>query len=507
LSGQTSLAEITVNGINNYVAYTKIPATEYTLITIVPTSELSDAIENSRKTIDAQFSLTIRYGAIILGILLLVAVLASLGVGNIIAAPVRSLTQAAEQLAAGNLDMVVSGETDDEIGRLANAFNNMTLQIKDLLSGMEVRIAERSAELSALSTKNERRAAQFQAIAKVVEAISTTRNLDELLPSITHVISEQFGFYHAGIFLLSENEEYAILSAANSPGGQRMLERGHKLKVGVVGIVGSVAATKRPLIALDTGNNPTYFNNPDLPETRSEMALPLLTSTNIIGVLDVQSTESNAFGLEDVEVLSTLASQVSVAIINARLYDQTENTIREAETLSRETIRQGWKRYTKSQKVFGIRRYGSKATILHDADRSQDPNLDAVRLGVPVKLNSNSLEDSELIVPVKLRGEVIGSLRLKASGDRRWTDDDAEVAAAIVERAAITLENARLLFESQKRADKERVITEITSRIGSFISRENILQSTATEIGRILPGAEVIVQLQQSENDKGPAQE
>jgi transcriptional regulator with GAF, ATPase, and Fis domain len=196
-----------------------------------------------------------------------------------------------------------------------------------------------------------------------------------------------------------------------------------------------------------------------------------------------------------------------VAIINARLYDQTENTIREAETLSRETIRQGWKRYTKSQKVFGIRRYGSKATILHDAEQSQDPNLEAVRLGVPVKLNSNSLEDSELIVPVKLRGEVIGSLRLKASGDRRWTDDDAEVAAAIVERAAITLENARLLFESQKRADKERVITEITSRIGSFISRENILQSTATEIGRILPGAEVIVQLQKSDNDKGPAQE
>ena len=141
----------------------------------------------------------------------------------------------------------------------------------------------------------------------MARATATNQNLETLLPNLVELISKQFDFYHVGIFLLDENKEFAELRAANSEGGKRMLEHQHKLGIGQSGIVGLVSATGKPRIALDVGADAAFFNNPDLPNTRSEMALPLLVSDDIIGVLDAQSTTANAFREDDVEVLSTLA--------------------------------------------------------------------------------------------------------------------------------------------------------------------------------------------------------
>jgi GAF domain-containing protein len=148
--------------------------------------------------------------------------------------------------------------------------------------------------------------------------------------------------------------------------------------------------------------------------------------------------------------------------------------------------------------VFGIRHSGSKAVILHTTENTPEFE-DAIRADSVIKQDASRGEsDAQLIIPIKLRGETIGTLKIRASGERKWTNDDVEIASSIIERAAITLENARLLFDSQKRADKERVIGEITTKIGSFISKDNILQSAAAEIGRIMPGTEVVVQLQKN---------
>lgn len=359
---------------------------------------------------------------------------------------------------------------------------------------LEDLVQTRTSELNLANFANERRAHMFQAIAQVTRVIISTQNLQDLLPQITQMISQQFGFYHIGVFLVDQNGEYAVLSAANSEGGERMLARSHKLQIGHTGIVGYVAKTGKVRIALDTGADAIYFNNPDLPETRSEMALPLVQANGgIIGVLDIQSTEPNAFNQEDIEVLSTLADQVSVALANARLYEETQKALIEAEMVYRQDLRTGWEKFSRAQKLAGIRRRSMKSSFL--AEPLELPGAKEVsQLGnIYQEKTENAL--SQLTMPVKLRGEVVGMLNLKADNNREWSADEMDIITAIIERAALAIENARLLDESRKVAEKERAIGEISAKIGQGIEIETILRTAVRELGAQISGAQVTVEI------------
>jgi GAF domain-containing protein len=188
-------------------------------------------------------------------------------------------------------------------------------------------------ENARLFEEAQRRAVQLRAAAEVARRATAILDIDQLLDEAVHLISDRFGFYHAGVFLVDENREYAVLCAASSQGGQHMLERGHKLAVGKAGIVGHVADTGQPRTALDVGKDAVHFVNPDLPETRSEMALPLTSRNRIVGVLDVQSTEEAAFGQEDVAIVQIMADQLANAIENARLFETTSRHVEELTAL------------------------------------------------------------------------------------------------------------------------------------------------------------------------------
>jgi len=243
-----------------------------------------------------------------IALLLLVSVALASGLGWLaarqIVEPIEDLASTAERVTAGDLSQKTSIKRLDEIGALGNAFNTMTSQLRDLIDSLEQRVAERTAELEESATQIQNRASQLEAIADVASSVASLQDVNELLPYITKTISGRFGFYHAGIFLLSEDKRYAVLRAANSEGGQKMLARKHQLRVGQEGIVGFAVEQKRARIALDVGDDAVYFNNPDMPTTRSEIALPLIIGGEIIGVLDVQSEEPNAFSNENVEVLN-----------------------------------------------------------------------------------------------------------------------------------------------------------------------------------------------------------
>lgn len=249
--------------------------------------------------------------------------------------PIIDMTRAAEKIAEGDLSVQAEVRSTDEIGTLGTAFNSMTTQLRDLVETLESRVRERTQQLAVQNESLQLRSRQLQTVAEVARSIVSTREVDTLLNQVTRLVSDRFGFYHAGIFLLDENYEYAVLRAANSEGGKRMLDRRHRLRVGQVGIVGYVTGTGEPRIATDVGEDAVFFNNPDLPETRSEMALPLKLGGVIIGALDVQSKESNAFTEADVTLFTTLADQISVAIENANAYEISQQTVEEMKELDR----------------------------------------------------------------------------------------------------------------------------------------------------------------------------
>ncbi|MEJ5224929.1 MAG: GAF domain-containing protein [Anaerolineales bacterium] len=423
--------------------------------------------------------------------------LLGLWLGNLFVEPIVNLSRATQKVIEGDLNARVEQQTTDEVGALAKAFNTMTAQLQSTLQGLEQRIQDRTSELAqqtelltqqteALQTANrynERRATQFKAISEVSRATASIQRLDELLPRIVEVISQQFGYYHAGIFLADEANEYAVLVAANSEGGQRMLRRGHRLKIGEVGIVGNVVASGAPRIALDTGADAVYFKNPDLPDTRSEMALPLRAGNTIIGALDVQSKEPGAFGQDDIEVLSTLADQVSIAIQNARQFEATQKALSEAEAIYRQYLRTEWTRLTQRQTVTGFT-YSLLGTRQIPADYTTEETRQALERGEPQILSTENV--SALAVPIKLRDEVIGVLNVRAPAGHDWLENEIDLVRAVAERVAISAENARLFEETTSRAERERIVADITNKIRSTNDPDEMLQTALAELKRAL---------------------
>lgn len=363
--------------------------------------------------------------------------------------------------------------------------------LKSLNQTLEERVALRTADLEQANRRNERRARQFEAIAQVAKAAAANQSLEDLLAVLVQVIGEKFEYYHAGIFLLDENREYAELRAANSDGGRRMISRNHRLGIGQTGIVGFVSATGEPRIAFDVGTDAAFFNNPDLPDTHSEMALPLKVSGLTIGVLDIQSMDRNAFNEDDIEVLSTLADQVATAIQNARYYETTQEVVEEAQRVSGSYLRDSWRALQSQKDVLGVIAEDSTLKIA-------DKNLDSSILSRVANESKAVIEDGEkpsLAVPIRLAGTVAGVLNINLKEDHEWEKDEIDIASAVAERLSLALEAATLLETTQKRAEFERITSDITGKIGASSQFDAILRTAAEELSQALGGSDVLVQI------------
>ena len=345
------------------------------------------------------------------------------------------------------------------------------------LSFTQTELKNRSEELLVANEHLENSTKKLRTVAEVTSTAASLRDFENLVSLTTNIISDELGYYHVAIFLLDEQRQYAILRSANTDGGLRMLARGFKVPVGQLGIVSSVAQTAQPRIALNTGENKVLFNNPDLAGTKSELALPLKSGDEIIGVLDIQSTEPNDFSEDDVSILSILADQVAIALQNALLFDESQRALREANFESLQASRRAWKDYGEMIETKGYRYDGIKSEPLKDARSSKG-------------------ENEALLIPVQLRGQTIGRLKLSAADpSRQWTDDELIMVSATAERVALALEGARLLEEAQKRATREAFLSEIASKLGTSFQLDSILRDTVQELGQTLKNSTVSFQL------------
>ncbi len=401
--------------------------------------------------------------------------------------PIRTLTHVTAAVTAGDLSQIAPVESDDELGVLASAFNTMTIQIRDLITGLETRVRERTSDL-------ERRAVHLQVAAEVAQEAASIHDLTQLLDYAVQLISDRFGFYHAGIFLIDDAQEYAVLAAASSEGGHRMLGRGHKLKIGEVGIVGFVAGSSEPRIALDVGRDAIYFNNPDLPQTRSEMALPMVVHKRVIGVLDVQSTEPAAFTNEDLAIMQVLADQIALAFENTRLLQTSQHAVRDLESLIQKQIETGWQSYLEQKSIaFAYDRMGIKP--LTDDDwiaLATSPQPDPVQ------------DEFQIALPIQLRGNSIGYIKLnRESTSSPWSREEKEFIENTLAQVSLALENARLQENVHRRAEREHIASRIAARTQSSLDLETVMKRAVQEIGQTLKAQKVQIRLHTNEPSNG----
>ncbi len=360
---------------------------------------------------------------------------------------------------------------------------------------LEATVQDRTHNLESL----ERRYRYLAATAEVARQTSTMLDVEELLLRVVNLVSEQFGFYHAGIFFLDPTGEWAVLRAASSAGGQQMLANGHRLRVGEVGIVGYVTDVGEARVAFDVGADAVYFDNPYLPETRSEIALPLVARGKVIGVLDVQSKETNAFSDEDIAVLQTLADQVAVAISNARLLQQAQDSLAAERRVFGELSRQAWLEVLRTRPDLGF--FRDEGGVSPAGDLWHPEMEQALQLRETIQnAGGDAGERHALAVPIKVRDAVIGVIDFsKPDADSVWTAEEIALVEALTEQLGVALERARLYEDTRRRAAREQMSAQVAARMRESLDMETVLRTAVAEMRQALGLEGVIVQLARPE--------
>jgi len=397
----------------------------------------------------SQVRLTVITASLVALVVSLIGILAS----RVLSQPLINLTRVAEKVAQGDLEAQADASANDETGALAKAFNTMTGRLNQFIGELEERVAQRTHDLEVQNVALADRSDQLKTVADVARSIVTSQELQALLSSVTRLISERFGYYHVGIFLLDESGQFAVLRAANSEGGQRMLARNHQLQVGHTGIVGSVTGSGRPRVATNVGADSPYFNNPDRPHTRSEMALPLAVTERITN----------------------------------QLYSETARALTEAQNVHRQYLRQEWNRdiSVRRSRAFRYTPHGVAARAIDTPDIQE-----AITTGQPY-IETETLADSTtravMAVPIQLRGETIGVIRVQDQGvDRSWSSDEVLAVQDVAQQVGVALENARLFEKTVQRAEREKKVLEITGLIRSTNDPQQMLEIAASEIQKAL---------------------
>ncbi len=348
----------------------------------------------------------------------------------------------------------------------------------DQLEAANLELQSSQNELASQAQELERRARYLEANAIIARNVAAELDPNTLLRRVVTLISDQFDFYHTGIFLIDPTGSFAVLESASSRGGQRMLERGHRLRVGQEGIVGYVASQGRSRVALDTGEDAVYFDNPDLPDTRSEVALPLRVRGQVMGVLVVQSTESKAFNDQDIAVLETMADQIAIALQNAQLFQRVEESIETQRRAYGELSRDSWERLTREQRALGYQYIRGRVIPSGEAQSPETGLLPEVK------------------IPIQLGDEIIGHITAHKSGEtENWSSDEINIIENLSSQLSVALESARLYQDTQLRAAREQLTGEVTARIRETLDIETMLKIASDEIRKALNLPEVVIRL------------
>jgi GAF domain-containing protein/HAMP domain-containing protein len=364
--------------------------------------------------------------------------------------PVYKLIDTFNKIEKGDLSQRASVTATDELGIVTVQFNRMVSHLEYLQTTLEEQVAERTRQLAASN--------------EVGRVAATSLDPEKLLAKIIPLFHEQFGYYFAAIYLLDPGGRWAELKEATGEAGRVLKQNRHRLEVSGKNMVGAAIRERVPRIAQVASEEKQRFENPLLPYTRSEVALPLMVGDHVLGALNVQSTRESDFGPQVIETMKNMAGQVAITLENARLFQEAQQIIKEMRAVQQQYLLEGWSGFSKESQSLEY------------------------RVGDELEEDSKRLE-----VPISLRDQTLGQIVLE--GKEEWTPEQRSLVDAIATQAAIALENARLVSESRQIALRERMAAEINSKIWSSATIDGVLQTVIKELGRRLDASSATVEL------------
>jgi signal transduction histidine kinase/HAMP domain-containing protein len=382
------------------------------------------------KSVDTQTRNTI---ALFVAITALVG-LAAVFLARLITNPIVQLKTVAESLASGDLSVEAKVTTQDEVGTLATAFNNMTSQLRNLVGSLEQRVADRTHDLELASEVGR----------AVTEKVA---DLNDMLTTAAEMIRARFGLYYTQVYLSDPARSLLLLRAGTGEVGEALLKRNHRLAIDYNSLNGRAVLEKNPVIVADTLEDPYFKPNPLLPKTRSEMAVPLISGDRVLGVLDMQSEQAGALSESILPAFEALAGQLAIAIQNSELFAETERARAEVESQARRLTRAGWEDYMDA---------------IHKPEQSsymfaQNQIVTLSSTDAPPAGNGNALS-----LPLEITGEAIGSINVELENDA-WTTDKKELVQNVARQVVQQIENLRLLETAERyRTEAEQITRRLT---------------------------------------------
>jgi GAF domain-containing protein len=395
-----------------------------------------------------------------------------------ISLPIVEINRTLERAQMGDLTVRANILASDETSSLTLQLNQLLNQLQVAQTNLEMQVEERTADLN-------RRTSQLQTAARLSHDTSEARDLQTLLTRTVNLVSDHFGYYHVGIFLTDATGDYAILQAASSEGGKKMMARGYKLEIGQHGIVGLAAYENSPQIVTNVFQDTDNQENSDLPGTKSQIAIPLAPRGKVVGVLDIQSVDQAAFSTDEKELLQTLADQIALAILNVQLIEENRFALDQMEAVLSENVRRAWSDRSREQKR-SYRYTPTGLTTLQSIEIGEFPSGESA---------------SQFSIPITLRGEKIGNIRIQRKGENTWSDTDRSLVAEVANQIGLALENSRLLQDAQQSAYHEQTLSDLTAKLGRSVDTDNLLQTTVRELHHLPNVTEVSVYLIPPENE------
>lgn len=390
--------------------------------------------------------------------------------------PILNLRDAMRALARGDFEEPVSGTArNDELGSLAATFVEMRGQVQRFQEDSERRVATLNRDVRV--TQN------------IARTITAERDLQLLMDTVVNEIVSNFpSIYHAQIFLVDSDETFAVLRASTGEAGRQLLQRGHKLAVGSVSVIGQVTEQNQVIIARDTAESDVHRQNEFLRDTRAELAIPLQVGERIIGALDVQSRQRDSFDEDQTQALRTLADQISIAIENARLYEEFAQLLKGAELQQDRSARHAWGQFIQRQDSDMLVTRSGNATDF-DFSTLRDHVFHSGKSMIGDVTERGTVP---FVVPITLRGLTLGVVEYELR-QSEFSYDKVLLAEELVNRLAISLDNARLFRESQQATERERIVNDISTKLTGQNNIQDIIETAIREVSQALQTPKVAV--------------